>query len=178
MRYVALLRGINVGGHKKVSMADLRILIASLGHTDVSTYIQSGNALFTSPRDDPAELGREIERLIAQNLGLEVTVLIRTPTELEEVIASNPFLSAETSLSKLYVSFLSAQPEDGRLSTIDKGRFDPDDFKVGTRVIYLRYPNGAGRTKLTNDVLERALGLRATSRNWNTVTKLVELAKG
>lgn len=101
MRYVALLRGINVGRNKRVAMSALRELLGALGHTDVTTYLQSGNALFTSPRDDPAGLAREIERRVARDLGLEVAVMVRTGEELARVVAGNPFPSATVDPARL-----------------------------------------------------------------------------
>jgi uncharacterized protein (DUF1697 family) len=178
MRYVALLRGINVGGHAKVSMTELRELVSSLGHSEVSTYIQSGNVLFTSSRDDPATIAQEIEDRIAIDQGLAVKVLIRTPDELAAVVEDNPFLREMKSPTGLYVSFLSESLDEARLAEIDAERFAPDEFRLGDRVIYLWYPNGAGRTKLTIDVWERRFGLSATTRNWNTVTKLLSLLNG
>jgi uncharacterized protein (DUF1697 family) len=175
MRYVALLRGINVGGNKKLSMADLRELLLSLGYADVMTYLQSGNALFTSPRDDPTELAQKIEHQIARDLGLQVSVLIRTRQELATVVEGNPFQSATATPTRLHVSFLSASPNGERLAEIDPGRFEPDEFRIGDRVIYLLLPDGFHGTKLTNEFWERRLGLRATTRNWNTVTKLLSL---
>src|SRR4051794_16056261 len=128
MRYVALLRGINVGGNKKISMADLRALLSSLGHTDVTTYLQSGNALFNGPRDDSDVLRQEIERRIASDLGLNVKVLVRTPEELERVVAGNPFPEAAISPTKLHVCFLSSQPDQARLAAVDPRQFEPDEF--------------------------------------------------
>lgn len=176
MQYIALLRGINVGGHRKLPMADLRAVLCSLGYGGVTTYLQSGNALFSDPRDDPAELEREIEEGIARDLGLSVRVLIRTRDELARVIDDNPFPHATANPTQLHVSFLSTPPEGERLAGIDARQFEPDQFQVGDRVIYLQYPNGSARTKLTNDFWERRLGLSATARNWNTVTRLLDLA--
>ncbi len=177
MRYLALLRGINVGRHKRVAMPALRELLGSLGHTDVATYLQSGNALFTSPRDDPAGLAREIERRIARDLGLEVAVMLRTGEELARVVAGNPFPSATLDPARLHVSFLSGTPELERLAAIDRRQYEPDRFEVGDRVIYLWYPNGLQETKLTDGFWRSLdLGVQATARNWNTVTKLLSLA--
>ncbi len=178
MRYIALLRGVNLGRHMKLSMPDLRELLRALGYIDVSTYVQSGNALFTSPRDDPAELAREIEHRLARDLGLDVKVLIRTRDELVSVVDGNQFENATESPTLHHVCFLSGPPDRERLSEIDPRQFEPDEFQVGDRVIYLRYPNGFHRTKLTNDFWERRLGLISTMRNWNTVTKLLNLANG
>jgi uncharacterized protein (DUF1697 family) len=178
MRYVALLRGINVGGHAKLSMTHLRELLQSLGYTDVMTYLQSGNALFTSPRDDPTELAREIEDQISRDLGLGIKVLIRTREELATVVDGNPFPNATMSPTRHHVSFLSAPPNGERLAEIDPRQFEPDQFRVGDQVMYLWYPDGSGRTKLSNEFWERRLKVSATTRNWNTVTKLLSLMNG
>lgn len=177
-RFVALLRGINVGGRRKVGMEDLREVLRSLGHTDVETYLQTGNAVFTTTRTDAAALAREIEDEIGRQLGSDAKVLVRTPAELAALVDANPFPRAVTEPSKLHVAFLSETPDAERVASIDPARFAPDEFRVGERAIYLWYPNGAGRTKLTNDLLERRLGVTATSRNWNTVLKLLERAAG
>jgi uncharacterized protein (DUF1697 family) len=176
MRYIALLRGVNVGGNKKIAMADLRQLLSSLGYGDVATYINSGNAVFTSPRDDPAELAREIESGIARDLGLEVAVLVRTRDELEAVVQGNPFQVDATGPARFHATFLSVQPDGERLAEIDPRLFAPDEFAVGDRVIYLKLLDGVSRSQLTFDFWERRFGLRATTRNWNTVTKLRILA--
>jgi uncharacterized protein (DUF1697 family) len=175
MRYAALIRGINVGGNKKLAMADLRELMSSLGYTDVTTYIQSGNVVFTSARDDPAKLEREIEHRMAQDNGLEVSVLIRSQEELAAVIDGNPFRDATARPTEVHVFFLSAPPDEQRLREIDPRQFEPDEYRLGDRVLYLRCPNGVGRSKLANFPWERRLGLRATSRNWNTVAKLLSM---
>jgi uncharacterized protein (DUF1697 family) len=172
MRYVALIRGINVGGNKKLSMADLRDSMSGLGHTDVATYIQSGNVVFTSSQDDPTELEREIEQRIAQDSGLDVSVMVRSHEELATMIDANPFQDAAARPTELHVSFLSALPDEERLREIDPRQFEPDEYRFGDRVMYLRCPNGLGRSKLAAYPWERRLGLRATSRNWNTVSKL------
>lgn len=174
--YIALLRGINVGGHKKVRMGELRDLLAGLGHADVTTYLQSGNACFRSDRQDPEDLAGEIEQRIAGDLGLDVKVLVRTRDELAAVVANNPLPGAESDPKKLHVVFLSHSPLPERVATIDAARFAPDEYRVGGREIYVWYPDGAGRSKLTNDVWERRLGVHATARNWSTVTKLLDLA--
>lgn len=175
-RYAAFLRGINVGGRKKLAMDDLREILRSLGHAGVETYLQSGNALFTSTRTSAAALAGEIEEAITSRLGLDVKVLVRTAAELAAVAAANPFPAGTAEPSKLHVAFVSATPPADRLAKIDPSQFAPDELRAGDGVIYLWYPNGYGRTKLTNDVLERRLGVTATTRNWNTLTKLLERA--
>lgn len=175
MRYVALIRGINVGGNQKLSMMDLRGLMSALGYTDVTTYIQSGNVVFTSARDHPAEREREIELQITRDTGLEVSVMIRTQVELAAVIEGNPFQEATSRPTELHVSFLSAPPDERQLAEVDPGQFEPDEYRLGDRVLYLRCPNGVGRSKLAAYPWERRLGVRATSRNWNTVTTLLSM---
>jgi uncharacterized protein (DUF1697 family) len=177
MRYIALLRGINVGGNKKISMAGLRDLLSALEYTDVATYINSGNAVFTSRRSDPAELARQIEDRIARDLGMSVTVLVRTRDDLAAVVEAFPFPDAATSPTSLHhILFLSAQPDGERLAELDPHQFAPDEFAVGDRVIYLKLPNGVAGGQLTYNFWEKRFGLRATSRTWNTVTKILDLA--
>ncbi len=177
-RYVALLRGINVGGRKKVAMGDLRDALRSLGYGDVETYLQSGNAIFAAPDRDPGpdRLARDVEQALRSRLETDVKVLVRTGDELASVVEANPFPGAASEPSRLHVAFLSAAPDEDRAATIDAARFEPDQFRIGERAVYLWYPNGAGRSKLTNDLLERKLGVTATSRNWNTVLALRERA--
>ncbi len=174
--YVALLRGINVGGKAVVPMAELRDLLSSLGHDDVVTYIQSGNAVFDSPRA-AAEVAAELEAGIEQAFGVRTPVLLRTSAELAGVVAANPFLEPDADLAKLYVVFLESEPAPSAVAALDPDRSPPDELAVLGREVYLRLPNGAGRTRLTLDWLERQLGTRGTARNWRTVTKLVELAR-
>jgi len=175
--YVALLRGINVGGKRKIPMAGLRPLISSLGFEDVVTYVQSGNVVFRSPTGDGRDITSRIEQRIADVFGIDVAVLLRTTAELEEIAESNPFLAKEADLSRLHVVFLNGVPGADAVSQLDPNRSPPDEFRLHGREIYLRLPNGAGRSKLTIDYFERRLGVGATARNWNTLTKLVALAQ-
>lgn len=174
--YVALLRGINVGGKNAVPMGELRSLLTSLGHADVVTHIQSGNAVFGSARAGP-EIAVELEERLEQAFGVRVAVLLRTSTELADIAANNPFLAPGADVSKLHAVFLADEPAPAAVSALDPDRSPPDELAVRGRQIYLRLPNGAGRTKLTVDHFERRLGTRATARNWRTVTKLLELAR-
>jgi len=175
-RYVALLRGINVGGRKKVAMGDLRSTLSALGYEDVETYLQSGNAFFSAPGSDPAALARQIEEALKSALDMDVKVLVRTPADLAGVVEANPFPDSTAEPSKLHVAFLSATPDAAKVAELDSRRFEPDELRVGERAVYVWYPNGAGRSKLTNDVLERKLGVTSTTRNWNTVLKLLDKA--
>jgi uncharacterized protein (DUF1697 family) len=176
--FVALLRGINVGGRSLIRMPELKSLLATMGFEDVSTYIQSGNVVFSSASDDRQKLAAELEKRIAAAFEVSPTVLLRTPAELAGIAASNPFLSRESDLSKLHVVFLSAPPSANAVGQLDPARSPPDEFSVHGREIYLHLPNGAGRSKLTIDYFEKRLGVRGTARNWKTLTKLVELTQG
>jgi len=175
--FVALLRGINVGGRALVSMPELTSLLASMGLEDVSTYIQSGNVVFSSPAPDEQALAAGIEERITEAFGVSTTVLLRTPAELAEIAGDNPFLGRDADVSKLHVVFLSAPPPAGAVEELDPERSPPDEFRVRGREIYLKLPHGAGRSKLTIDYFERRLGVRATARNWRTLTKLIELSE-
>jgi uncharacterized protein (DUF1697 family) len=174
--FVALLRGINVSGQNKVSMADLRTLFLNLGAEDVRTYVQSGNVVFTSAAASSAELTRAIEMRIRRDLGLSVTVLLRTKAHLAKIVAGNPFVTSGKEPTKLHVTFLADAPDRARLRELEAKHFEPDEFHVVRREIYLHCPNGYGRTKLNNAFFEKQLGVAATTRNWKTVTKLAELA--
>jgi uncharacterized protein (DUF1697 family) len=173
--YVALLRAVNVGG-RRVNMKALRALCEDLGHTDVTTYVQSGNVVLKSDDDSAADVGRELEHAIARDIGLDVTVLIRTSEELAAVLKGNPFVELGADPSKVHVTFLADRPDDDALADVDPSPFAPDEFRVLGREIYLHVPAGYGRSNLSNAFWEKRLRLRATTRNWNTVTKLVELA--
>jgi uncharacterized protein (DUF1697 family) len=172
--YVALLRGINLGARNKVSMPDLRALFESLGAEDVETYVQSGNVVFRS-RDNAGKLTDAIEKRIGRDLGLSVTVLLRTQQQLAKVFAGNPFAADETEPAKLHVTFLAAKPDPARVRKLDPKRAEPDEFRVVGQDVYLHCPNGYGKSKLTNAYFEKQLGVAATTRNWKTVTKLVDL---
>jgi uncharacterized protein (DUF1697 family) len=174
--FVALLRGINVGGKKKIAMAELRSLLSSLGFEDVVTYIQSGNVVFRSTDSDPDRVSAAIERKVATTFGIDPAVLLRTPAELEKTAERNPYL-ARGDLSKLYVVFLDRAPAVSAVAELDPGRSPPDEFTLSGREIYLHLPNGAGRSKLTIDYFERVLRARATQRNWNTLLRLIELSQ-
>jgi len=178
--YVCLLRGVNVTGYRKVDMKELKGVFEALGHSDVTTYIQSGNVVFTARKQSPDGLARAIEKRIADDLGADPVALIRTAGELATVVEANPFLGkrAGADVAKLHVTFLAATPDTGRLDEVDAGAFAPDEFAVRGREVYLHCPNGYGRTKLNNAFWEKGAGVAATTRNWKTVTKLLELAGG
>ncbi len=173
--YAALLRGINVGGRAKIPMRELAELFGSLGHGEVTTYIQSGNVVFRSASGKPAGIVCGLEDAISERFGLTVTVILRTPAELVSIAAANPFPEAEREPSKLHVLFLDRKPEASAIAGLDPNRSPGDHFSAAGREIYLRFPAGSGKTKLTLDWFERQLGVKGTARNWNTLLRLIAL---
>ena len=171
-KQIALLRGINVGGRNKVPMAALREVFEALGHSEVATFIQSGNVVFTAPK---AVTAKSLESAIEKQFSIGVTVVLRTPRELARVIAGNPFAHADS--SKLHVGFMPETPAAAAVKKLDTERFAPEEFALRGRELYLNLPNGMGRAKLPA-YLDRQLAVPTTVRNWNTVNKLVELAGG
>jgi uncharacterized protein (DUF1697 family) len=170
-----LLRGVNVGGNTLKSDR-LRQLVASAGFQNVRTYIQSGNVVFETDRA-AAVIAPRIEATLAKATRLPVAVFVRSSSELRRVVAGNPFANeAALDLSTLHVTFLDAAPSResvARLTAIDAGHHR---FHVAGKQIYLHCPGGYAKSKLVNNALERVLAVRATTRNWNTVRKLAELA--
>jgi uncharacterized protein (DUF1697 family) len=171
-RYVGLLRGVNVGGKNKLPMAELRKLVDSLGHTEVTTFIQSGNVVFTASKPIEPE---SLEKAIAEQFAIKPVVVLRTVRELGTAVSSNPYARAD--LSKVHVGFMTHKPSAAVLKKLDTARFLPEEFAFRDRELYLFLPNGMGRTKLPA-YLDRQLKIPTTVRNWNTVTKLLELAGG
>lgn len=159
-------------------MTELRSLVTSLGFDDVRTLVQSGNVVFRGPAADAQLIAAGIEQRIAEVFGFDVAVLLRTPAELAETAANNPFLPHETDLSKLHVAFLDQEPAAEAVARLDPRRSPPDAFSVRGREIFLHYPHGAGRSKLTLEHLERRLAVRGTARNWNTLTRLLAMTGG
>jgi len=174
-RAVALLRGINVGGQRKVPMAELRRSFERLGHHRVETYLQSGNVVFESGGLRLADVATAIEHQIAADFQVEVVVLVRTGAELIRLERANPFIAEGADESTLHVTFLAERPKPARVRTLDLRRGATDDFALRGRDIYVHCPGGYGTTKLTTTFFERHLGVAATTRNWRTLTKLCEL---
>lgn len=174
-RYVALLRAVNLGSHKKVPMAELRTLLSSLGYGDVATYLQSGNAVFTAEEPDAAKVAAEVEERLAAALGLSTEVILRTAGELREVVDRNPMEVGDP--ARYHVWFLLEPPAPAWLDGLDLASFAPEEMRAGRVEIYLNLPNGTGRAKLPV-ALGRRLKAPATMRNWRTVTALASLAGG
>ncbi|MER6217454.1 DUF1697 domain-containing protein [Streptomyces sp. NPDC001674] len=176
-KYAALLRGINVGGNKKVPMAELRSVLEALGHGDVTTYLQSGNAVFSSAEQDPAALAREMEAAVEARFGFPVKILVLDGAYLRAVADACPFPAAELEGKQLHATFFSEQPGPERFAAFDPAAYHPEDYRIGDRVLYLYAPDGLGRSVLGAALHKPSVlkGLDATTRNWNTVVKLVEL---
>ncbi|MCU0293046.1 MAG: DUF1697 domain-containing protein [Thermoanaerobaculaceae bacterium] len=175
--YVALLRGINVSGHRPVPMQKLAATCTALGLGSVVTYLQSGNVVADADDDDAAGLRLRLEAAIHEAFGFPVVVLLRTAQQLEAVVASNPFAAAAADNPKLvHVTFLSELPAPDTVARLQTRSFEPDAIHVVGSEAYLHCPGGYGRTKLSNPFLERALAVCATTRNWATVTRLAAMA--
>lgn len=176
--YAALLRGINVSGHKKVPMAELRFLLEELGHSAVRTHLNSGNAVFTTASAAPEEeLAATLEAAIGKHFGFTVDCMVRDGAYLRAVVQACPFPAAELEGRQLHANFCSGPLEADRFAALDRETFLPEEFRLGDRVLYLYAPDGLGRSKLGEALAKPALnkGLKVTSRNWNTVLKLAEL---
>jgi uncharacterized protein (DUF1697 family) len=164
-----------VGGANKLPMAGLRTFVADLGHGDVATYIQSGNVVMTSDRTDRAALADEICAGIKAEFALSVTAVLRTPKELQGAIVGNPFPDPGGE-SRVLITFFSERPKREDIAQLDRDRFAPDRFEVKGSELYGYYAHGSGRSKMTLDYFEKRLHVKGTSRNLNTVAKLIELA--
>lgn len=173
--HVALLRGINVGGKNNLPMKSLSPLFTDAGCSDVRTYVQSGNVVFRASSSLAQGIPALIEKAISEQFGLRVPVVHRTAAELRQLAKDNPYLRTEKDSTRLHVAFLAAKPTASQVAALDPDRSPPDEFTVSGREVYLRLPNGVGKTKLTNAYLDSKLGTTSTLRNWRTVLKLVEL---
>ncbi|HEY3367555.1 MAG TPA: DUF1697 domain-containing protein [Symbiobacteriaceae bacterium] len=175
--YIALLRGINVGGHKVIKMIELKRIFEAMGFGRVQTYIQSGNVLFESEAESEP-LRRRIEHEITAGFGFSVTVVLRTAVELERITASCPFLADELPAGEsLYVSLLAEAPCQEGIDRLLACNCEIDEFRIVGREIYLLYRQSVVKSKLTNNLLERALGVPATTRNWRTMNTLADMGK-
>ncbi|MGH3714478.1 MAG: DUF1697 domain-containing protein [Micromonosporaceae bacterium] len=175
--YVSLLRAVNLAGKNKVPMAELRPLFGTLGHTDVRTYIQSGNVVSQHDEPDPRVLERDAAAAIEQRFGFPVPVIVRTPDQLREALDHDPYVEVADHKRVAYV-FLSAAPEPAKLGSIDPDGYAPDVFTVRGREVYVHYPDGVHRSKLTHALFERRFGVYATARNRRTVEQLLKLSQG
>lgn len=176
--YIALFRGINVGGHRIIKMEALRTLLADAGYKEVNTYIQSGNVFFRSAEADRVAIATHIENLISGAYNFEVAVILTTPTEIREIIKENAYAKQGLSESvRTYVCFLSDMPARDKVILFESLDFGDDLFAIRGKVVYLLYGQSSSNSKLTNSLIEKKLGVSATSRNWNTVLRLGALSQ-
>ncbi len=175
--YIALLRGINVGGHHKLPMRDLRQLLTSLGLHNANTYIQSGNVVFQSERTETIALAEEISAAIGRSHGFTPQIFILDVATLQEAMAANPFPEGEAEPKTLHLFFLDGVPLNPDLDALEAVRAENERFALVDQLVYLHAPDGIGRSKLAERV-GRGWGVAVTARNWRTVSKVLALAQG
>lgn len=175
---ISMLRSVNVGGNNMIKMEALRALYTSIGLRDAQSYIQSGNVVFRTDRKEIAPLAKKIEDAIEDKFGFRPPVVLRTVQELREVVAKNPFAKRSgIAPGKLLVSFLMSDPAAADRELLRKMKFDPEELHLGSRHLYIYFPNGQGKTKLNYKTIDKTLKTSGTGRNWNSVLKLLEMAE-
>lgn len=177
MKFLAILRGINVSGQKKIKMTDLKSLFESLEFKNIKTYIQSGNVIFESENCHKAELKDYIENAIQKEYDFHVAILIRTEDELLKILSDNPYnlVDLEKDGTKVLVTFLGDFPLDEQIELLEKFKGSTESLRVLGKHVYLYCPDGYGKTKLTNNLIGKKLKLETTTRNWKTVLKLSQM---
>ena len=173
---IAILRGINVGGKRKILMADLKALCQKLGWINVVTYIQSGNLIFDSEKQN-SQLENTLEKAISSRYGFDVPVIIRNADELQTSIGNNSFSDGDTDITKLHLTFLKEKPSGENVEKIKTYNYEPDKFEIEEKHVFIYCAGKYHQTKLTNNFFENKLKVGATTRNWKTVLKLQELSK-
>ncbi|MEM9075822.1 MAG: DUF1697 domain-containing protein [Bacteroidota bacterium] len=174
-KYIALLRGINVGGHKKIKMADLREVLSSHAFQEVQTYIQSGNILFRTEEQIPLELSEKINHIIKDSFGFDVPVLVLSAEELPKILNGNPFTGKQEE-NHLFFTLLKSYPKQERVSLFNEYQFKNEDFHISENCVYLSFTGSYRNAKLNNNFIENKLGVEATTRNLKTMQKLLELS--
>ena len=172
--WVALFRGINVGGNNILKMAELKNLLQSLGCSEVKTYIQSGNVVFQSAGKKPAPLTRKIRTGVKAQYGFEPKVLLLTPSELRAAVDGNPFAKAITEPKTLHFFFLEASATQPDFASLDQAKSPSEEYELADGVFYLHAPEGIGRSKLAANA-EKHLGVATTARNYRTVEKVLSM---
>lgn len=177
MIYIAFLRGINVGGHKKIKMVDLRNLMENIGFHDVSTYIQSGNLIFKSGIPDHRDLEYKISETILDHYGFDVSVVVKKRCELLRLVADNPFnVPKDIRDNKIYFVLLKNKPEQEGVEALSTMKFDNEHLAITPTCVYLKCDLGAGKAKCNNNLIAHKLKVDATSRNHRTLMKILELS--
>ena len=175
---ICMLRGVNVGGHNKIKMDALKALCVSLKLKDPQTYVQSGNVIFSTEENNLAKLGTRIQDAIERKIGFRPNVMLRTAAEMRKVVARNPFAKRSgIEPGKLLVNFLAADPGKESREKALAIKIGPEELHLIGREAYIYFPNGQGRSKFPWPAIERTLGTSGTGRNWNSVTKMQEIAE-
>ena len=176
--YISLLKGINVGGKNLIKMADLRKSYENLGFQNIRTYLQSGNVIVTAKETELKELEHKISLQIKRDFGFDILVIALTPDKLVQIIHKNPFLKKpDIEPDFLYVSFLSTNPDLSEKKAIEKKLQNREEIAFTDIAFYMYCPEGYGKTKLTNSILEKTLKVGATTRNWKTTNELLKIAR-
>lgn len=176
-RQVALLRGINVGSSKRIAMADLRAMMAALGYRDAETLLQSGNVVYSSD-EAPEQSARRISERLAADTRMDIPVVVRTAAELASVVKRNPLREQATDPKRHHVVFLSQRPDPELVKALEGEPVGDELWRVDGGEVFVWWPQGAHRARLTHAFLERRLKVTATARNWNTVEKLLAMTGG
>jgi uncharacterized protein (DUF1697 family) len=175
-RHIALLRGINVGGHKKVPMADLRKALEAAGFQDVKTYVQSGNVALSAAEKSPAKVGRAVEQAIEEAFGFDVAVVVRSRAEIAALVEDDPLGDVATNPTYRVVVFLAEKLDRSRLADVDPDAFSPEAFELRDREIVMWAPEGQRDSRIVKTLTEKRTGVVGTARNWRTVEKLLAMA--
>lgn len=176
MKHLALLRGINVSGHNMIKMDALKTMLENCGFQNIETYIQSGNVFLESEDENANSVGFTIKQEIVKQFGYDVPVIVLSKADLEKCLANNPFFKEKgMDTKKLYVAFISKELNNSAINDLKISQFKPDEAFIDRNRIYMKLETGAGNTKLTQKYIEKKLNVIATTRNWNTVNKLMEL---
>jgi uncharacterized protein (DUF1697 family) len=175
-RHIALLRGINVGGHKKVPMADLRRALEEAGFEDVKTYVQSGNVALTAKEKSPGKVGKAVEKAIEDAFGFDVAVVVRSRDEIAALVEEDPLGDVATNPKYRVVVFLAEKLDRKRVADVDPAEFAPEAFTLRDYEIVMWAPDGQRDSKLVKTLTEKRTGVVGTARNWRTVEKLLDLA--
>ncbi|MCF8379062.1 MAG: DUF1697 domain-containing protein [Bacteroidales bacterium] len=177
-RKIAILRGINVGGKRKILMTDLKAMFEGMKFTEIKTYIQSGNVIFDAPDEtNNPELSLRIEKSIKQKFGFDVPVIIRSAGELNESINRNPFYHEKADINNLHLTLLSDEPSNENKQQIGSSNFEPDKFIIDGKDVFIYCEGMYHKSKLTNNFFENKLKVKATTRNWKTVLKLADISR-
>jgi len=176
--YLALFRGINVSGHNMIKMEALKKLMEAEGYINVETYIQSGNVVFEHPETNRDKIAKDLEILMYKEYGHNVVIFILEEADLAKVVANNPYAKREPEgqgIKKFFVAFLSGIPTTAGIDQLKKYNRGDDVFKVIDNVLYLKLATSAADSKLTNVFIENKMNIKATTRNWNTTLKMLEM---